>query len=82
MPEIIKKPSKLENTHYWQLPLAEEPPIWYLSNILSPGTSKTPFKLHYHVYIDKFEEYLASRTMNTQNSWKSPVNNSANNLKN
>ena len=55
-PEIIKKSSKLENTHYLQLPLAEELPIWYLSNILSSRTSKTPFKLRYYVYVDKFEE--------------------------
>ena len=81
-PEIIKKPSKLENTHYLQLPLAEEVPILYLSNILSPRTNKTSFKLHYYVYVHKFEEYFESCTMNTQNGWKSAANNSVNNLKN
>ena len=76
---LYSKIRKLGNAgnHQKALQIRKHPLLTFFSS----RTSKTPFKLYYYVYIDKFEEYFASRTMKTQNGWKSPVNNSVN-LKN
>ena len=77
---LSQKTLIVSSYHYQET--AEKLPIWYLCTILASRTRETPFKLHYNVDVDNFDQYFESCAINTHNAQKSAVNNSVNNLKN
>ena len=48
---------------------------------MASRTRETPFKLHYNVDVENFDQYFESWAINTHNAQKSAVNNSVNNFK-
>ena len=78
---VLNQKTLIGSSYHYQ-ETAEKLPIWYLCKILASRTRETPFKLHYNVDIDNFDQYFDSCAINTHNAQKSAVINSVNNLKN
>ena len=79
---ILNYKTLIVNNSYHYQETVENLPIWYLCTSLASRTRETPFKLHYHVDLDNFDQYFKTCAINTQNDSKSAVNNSVNNVKN
>ena len=78
---VLNQKILIVNSYHYQ-ETAEKLPIWYLCTILASRTRATPFRLHYNVDVDNFDQCFESCAINIQNTQKSTVNNSVNNLKN